>query len=85
LCDLPRLMIASENGHSVLKSHFQRHQERHCLNRVVASINVVAHKEIVCLWDSTADSEELHQVQKLAVDVATDCHRNFNGLDISLF
>lgn len=44
LSDLPTLVVATQNGDSVLESNFQRNQKRNRLNRVVPSIDVVTHE-----------------------------------------
>lgn len=35
LCDLPRLVVATQDGDAVPVPHFQRHQQAGCLHRVV--------------------------------------------------
>ena len=47
LRDLPRLMVAAEDRDALPVPDFQRHEERHSLEAVVPSIDVVSHKEVV--------------------------------------
>jgi hypothetical protein len=37
----------------------------------------LTHEEVVCVWIGATNSEQLHQVMKLAVDVAADGDRAF--------
>jgi len=84
LGDLPGLVVPSQNGHSVLEPHFVANQQCHRLHRVVASVNVVAHEKVVGVWGPASDSEELHQIVELPVDVSADCHRTPHLLHIAL-
>ena len=77
-------MVASENGHSFLEPDFESDQQGHCLNAIVASIDVIAHEEIVRLWDLSSDSEQLHQIVELTMDVTTDCHWHWNSSYVCL-
>lgn len=47
LSDLSALVVASEDGHSVLESDFETHEQSDCLHRVVASVHIVSHEQIV--------------------------------------
>ena len=60
LSDLSRLVVASENGDSILISHFEYDQKSHCFDRIVSAVNVVAHEKIVSLRNVPANSEEFH-------------------------
>jgi hypothetical protein len=48
-------MIASEYGDSVFVTHFERHQERDCLYRVIASIDIVSHEQIIAVTEKIVD------------------------------
>jgi hypothetical protein len=37
----------------------------------------LTHEEVVCVWIRAANTEELHKVMKLAVNVAANCYRAF--------
>jgi hypothetical protein len=50
LGDLSRLMISAEDGHTVPIAKFEGHEEGDRLDGIVASVNVIAHEEIVCVW-----------------------------------
>lgn len=56
----------------------------HVTHRIVAAVDVVAHKQVVRLRGGAPDPEQLHQVVELAVDVAADGHGALDGLHIRL-
>lgn len=64
--------------------YLKRDQERNCLHRVVASVNIVSHEEVVSVWRLPSDLKQLHEVMKLTVDISTDCHRTSHLLHIGL-
>lgn len=49
LRDLPRLVVASQDGNAVAVSHLEDYEEGDRLDGVVASVDVVAHEEVVCI------------------------------------
>lgn len=85
LCDLTALVISSENGDPVAVSDLEGYQKRHRLDRVVTAVNIVAHEEIIGRRQLTANSEELHQVMELAVNVAAYGNGASYGLYVGLF
>lgn len=58
LGDLPRLMVASEDGDSVAIAQLHRYKQGNSFNGVVATVDVVAHEEVICVWRIAADSEQ---------------------------
>lgn len=64
--------------------YLQRNEESDCLHRIVASVHIVSHEEVVCVWRLAPDLKELHQVVKLTVDVPTDRHRTSHLLHVGL-
>ena len=73
-------MISSQNSYTVRIPHFQSDQETHSLHRVVTSVDVVAHEQIVGIRDLASKSEELLEVVELTMDVTADGHWCFYGL-----
>jgi len=65
-------MVTSENGQSISIPHFQSNQQSHCFNRIVSSVNIVTHEQIVSIRGSSTNSEEFFQVMELSMDVTTD-------------
>ena len=50
LSNLSRLMVAPENGDTVLKANLQCNQQGDSFNRIITPINIIAHKEIIRVW-----------------------------------
>lgn len=47
LGNLPAFMVSSEDGESVSVSDLESNEERHSLDRVIPSIHIVAHEQVV--------------------------------------
>ena len=75
LRDLPRLVVAAQQEDAVAVPHLERDQQRHRLDRVIATVDVVAHEEVIGVGARAANAEDFHEVVKLGVDVAADDHR----------
>ena len=84
LSDLAGLVVAAKNSQTALVAYFQGHQESDCLDRVIASVNIIAHEEIVCFGRRTTDLEKFTKIVELAVDVAANSHRRFHKSNIRL-
>ena len=78
-------MVATKDCNAVAKSHLEANEERNCLNRVVAAVDVVAGEEVIGLRRIAANLEELHEVVELAVNVTADGNRHAHGLHTGLF
>lgn len=50
--------------------HLERHKECDCLYRIVASVHIVAHEQVVGVGGLPSNLEKLHEVVELAVDIA---------------
>ena len=72
LCDLPALVISSQQRHVRWVPRFAQHQQREDLQAVVASIHEVAHENVVRAGGLPARVKKLEQVMKLAMNVSTD-------------
>ena len=57
--------------------YLQCQQQEERLNTVESSVDKVAHEEIVCVGDVTADFEQLLEVVELTVNVAADLQPQF--------
>lgn len=62
LGDLARLVISTEDGDALAVSEFHGDQEGDGLDRVVATIDVVSHEEVVGIWRVASDAEELGEI-----------------------
>ena len=80
-------MVSSEDVQTVRITNFEQQKKRRRLylqlnttegkNRVEASVNIIAHKEIVGVGNVTTNFEQLDKVVKLAMDIAA--YRNGTG------
>merc|ERR1719234_972014 len=84
LCDLARLVVAPKNCDSLPESYFQSHQQSYRFDTVVASVDIVAHEEVICVRRLATNTEKLHKVVELTMYVATYSHRTFHLLDVAL-
>ena len=75
-------MVSSQDGDSVLEADLEGDQKRDSLDRVVTSVYVVSHEEIVGVGRLASDLEKLSQVVELSVDISADCHWGFHSLHI---
>jgi hypothetical protein len=66
LGDLARLVVATENGDPVTVTELEGDEKRDCLNRVVASVDIVTHEEVVRVGRVATDAEELGQIVLLS-------------------
>lgn len=65
--------------------HLQTHKKRHCFNRIIASINIIAHEQVVCIWRLSTHSEKLHQIVELTMHIAANSYRTLHFLYVGLF
>lgn len=77
LGNLARLVVASQNGDPLWVSNLEGHQQRHCLDRVVTTVNVITHEEVVGVGVRSTNLEQLHQVVELTVNITAHCNRAF--------
>ena len=82
LGDLSALVVTSENSDSVLEADLECDEESDGLDRVVATIDVVTHEQVVGVGRLSTNLEQLTQVVELAVDVTTDSHRGAHFLHV---
>jgi hypothetical protein len=57
LGDLTDFMVTSENSQSVLEAHLQSNEQRYGLDRVVATINIISHEQVVGVWGLSTNLE----------------------------
>ena len=72
LGDLTTFVVTSEDGEPVPIAHFEANEQSDSLDRVVASVDVISHEQVVCVRGVASDLEELHQVVELSMDITAD-------------
>jgi hypothetical protein len=77
-------MISPGQSDSVWIPDFIGKKQAHSFNWVIASINIISQKEVICKRRFAADSKEFDQVMKLAVYIAADCYRGLDKLSVGL-
>lgn len=83
LRDLSALMVAADQSNSLRVPYLEGEQQQKGLDRVVASVDEIAHKQIVGLWALATDLEQFLEVVELTVDITADlqgCKRKENDL-----
>ena len=51
-------MVSSENCYSVAITKFEGYKECDCFNGIVATIDIVAHEQVICVRRVSPDPEE---------------------------
>ena len=62
LGDLSRLVVTTQDRHSVAVSHLERNEQGNRLDTVVATVDIVTHEEIVGVWRVASNAEELGKI-----------------------
>jgi hypothetical protein len=78
LRNLSALVVATGESDAPRVANLKCDQERHTLEGVVTTIDVVTHEQIVCVRGLAADAEELHQVEELAMDITANSDRRLH-------
>ena len=91
---LARLMIPSQQEYPVRIAHLQQEKKCNDFNLRVrglrnehgmeTTIDVVSHEQIVCVWQTASDSEQLDQITKLTVDIPTYGQGTMHRVDVGL-
>merc|ERR1712032_117418 len=58
-------MVPAQQGEAFLVARLVKEHQGHCLDRVVATVNVITEEQVVRLRRAAADAEELLQVQPM--------------------
>lgn len=66
------------------KYYLKSHQQSDSFHRIIASVHIVPHEQVICVWRLPSNSEELHEVVELAMDVPTHGDGASHLLDIGL-
>jgi hypothetical protein len=66
----------------MLRKYLQCNEKSDCLDRIVATIDIITHKQVISIGWASSYPKELHQVVKLAMNVSAYCHRTLYFLHI---
>lgn len=84
VCDISRFVVPSEQHYHLRILHLVEEEEENSLDRVEASVNVVAEEDVTFLWNLSSLSEELQQIPELAMDIATNSYWSLYWLHVRL-
>lgn len=76
LSNLATFVVSPENCDTISVPYFQCYKKRHRLERIITSIHIITHKQVVRLWTPAANTKKLCQIVKLSMNVATNSHRS---------
>lgn len=62
LCNLSRLVVSPEDRDAVAVSKLHGDEEGDGLDRVITTVDVVTHEEVVCVWRVAPDAEKLGKI-----------------------
>lgn len=82
--NLAALVIATEDGDALLVADLQGDEEGDGFDRVIPTIHVVAHEEVVGVRTAAANLEQLLEIVELAVDVTAHGHGALHRLHVRL-
>lgn len=92
--DLSGLVVATQQGHVGLVLHLQAHEQLEGLDGIEPSVHVIAlpvlvrplyHEHVVRPRQLSPGFKQLEEIVELAMDIAADCDRSLNWLNICLF
>lgn len=72
LSDLAAFVVSSQNRDSISKAHFQTNQQSDRLHRVVTSIHIITHEEVISIGAFTSNLEQLNQIVELTMNITAD-------------
>merc|ERR1719231_1090683 len=65
-------MVTSQNRDTIWEAYFQANEQGDCLDRVVATIDVVSHEQVIVVGQLSSNVEKLLQIPELSVNVTAD-------------
>eukprot|EP00931_Biecheleriopsis_adriatica_P032421 TRINITY_DN18918_c0_g1_i3.p1 TRINITY_DN18918_c0_g1~~TRINITY_DN18918_c0_g1_i3.p1 ORF type:complete len:187 (+),score=23.58 TRINITY_DN18918_c0_g1_i3:163-723(+) len=84
LCDLPTLMVAAQERDALFEAALVEEHQGDAPDAVVATIDIITEKEVVCLWHWPANQEELLEVEEVTVNITDDRDRTADRYAICL-
>mmetsp|Transcript_6233 Transcript_6233/g.18937 ORF Transcript_6233/g.18937 Transcript_6233/m.18937 type:complete len:205 (-) Transcript_6233:40-654(-) len=84
LCDLTTFVVASNESDAVRVANLESEKQEEGFDTVEASIDKVAHEEVVRVRTLATDLEELLEIVELAMNISADGHRSVHTLHVPL-
>ena len=66
-------MISSEDRNSVLVANFQTDKEGHSLDRVIPTVDIITHEQVVGVRWLASNFKEFSEIMELTMDITTNC------------
>jgi len=82
--NLPRFVVSSQKGDIRRPLQLETEQKLECLDRVEASVDIVTHEDVTCVWDLASFVEKFEKVVELSMNISTNRNRRRHWLDIAL-
>lgn len=77
-------MVSPQQSNSVFISHFEGQKQKKSFNTIFSSVNIVSHKDIICIWWKSSNFEQFQKIIKLAMNISAYRHRTVYIDDIGL-
>ena len=82
LSDLSALVVSSEDSKSVFEANFKGNEKGHSFNRVVTTVDIVAHEQVISIGRLATNLEQLSEIMELSMDISANCDWCTNLLDV---
>ena len=84
LGDGSTFVVSAKKSYTRRVPYLQSNHQRYCFYTVVAAVDVITKKQVVCVWKFTADTEKLQKIMELAVHITSNGYRAIDRLNIVL-
>lgn len=75
-------MVAADERDAIGVADFEAEKEKERLQGIESAIDKITHEQIIGVRDISSDTEELHQVVELAVDITAYCDGSIHADDV---
>lgn len=73
LSNLPTFMVSAQNCNAIPVANFESNQQRDGFQRIISSINIITHEQIVWVRACSTDAKQFGKIIELSVNITTDC------------
>lgn len=80
LGDLATFVVSPQNSDAISVPNLQGYKKCDCFKRVVTSVNVITHEQIIRFRALSSNAEQLCKIIKLSMDISTDSYWSNDGL-----